>query len=105
MYVKKKWGSFKQIVFNQPCSVKVIEIEPGRQTSLHYHNMRDDLWLMLDDGISVQIGDELTDVQKDQEFVVPSGTPHRLISKSNRTVRVLEVAFGYTDESDKFKIE
>lgn len=103
MHVKKKWGCFKQLVFNQPCSVKIIEINPGQQTSFHYHNMRDDLWFVLDDGLAVQIGDKLIEAKKDQEFVVPAGTPHRLVSKSKKPVRVLEIAFGYTDESDKFK--
>lgn len=105
MLVKKEWGYFRQLTFNQPSSVKIIEISPMSSTSFHFHNMRDDLWYILDEGIKVQIGDEVFETKKSQEFVVPAGKPHRLISASEKPARILEIAFGYTDETDQVVIE
>lgn len=101
MLIEKDWGRVKQLTFNQASSVKLIEIDPGQSMRLHYHNMRDELWYVLDDGVGVQIGERVEEARRDQEFVVPSGTVHRLFSNASRPLRLLEVAFGYTDEDDQ----
>jgi mannose-6-phosphate isomerase len=105
MRIEKEWGRVKQLTFNQASSVKILEIDPKCSTRLHYHNMRDDLWLVLDDGVGIQIGDRVVVARSGQEFVVPSGTPHRLYSTVEHPVRVLEIAFGYTDEDDQVFLE
>lgn len=104
MLVKKPWGEFKQLSFNQTCTVKLITVLPNRKTSLHYHNLRDDMWVILDEGLQVQIGEDIFDASAGDEFVVPAEKVHRIISKG-RKGRVLEVAFGYSDEEDDYRFE
>lgn len=104
MLVKKPWGEFKQLSFNQTCTVKLITVLPSRKTSLHYHNLRDDMLVVLDDGLQVQIGDKILDADAGDEFVVPAEKVHRIISKGKKG-RVLEVAFGYSDEEDDYRFE
>lgn len=101
MRIKKKWGEIIQLAFNQPCSVKVIEIKPGESTTYHYHNFREDLWFVLDDGVGVVIDGKNFNASHGDEFFIPAGTPHKLYSRSNSIVRVLEIAYGFTEESDK----
>ncbi len=103
MYVKKPWGEFKQLALNQTCSVKLLTINPGQETSLHFHNLRDDMWVILDKGIKVQIGDKIYDTKPGDEFVIPAEENHRIISSKNK-VRVLEIAFGYTNEEDTHRL-
>ena len=104
MFEEKPWGFIKQFVLNQPCSVKLISLEPNQETSLHHHNLRDDMWVILDDGLEVQIGDKTYNTKSGEEYVIPAEQVHRIVSKGKKG-RVLEVAFGFTDEEDNFRLE
>lgn len=100
----RPWGNFRQFTLNEPTTVKVITVEPGERLSLQTHELRDELWIVLDDGVGVQIGDEVVDAAVGDEFVIPRRTKHRLSSRGPR-VRVLEVAFGKFDEDDIVRLE
>ena len=50
--VDKPWGKVVTYALNQPSSVRVITVEPGQETSVHYHQMRDEMWVVLDAGLS-----------------------------------------------------
>lgn len=104
MKVEKPWGSYKQYVYNKTCSVKLLILQPLQETSLHWHNLRSDTWVVLDDGVRVQIGEELHDAKVGEEFYIPSGTVHRLISTIDRPARILEIAFGYNNEEDNHRL-
>jgi mannose-6-phosphate isomerase-like protein (cupin superfamily) len=41
--VDKPWGKVVTYALNQPSSVRVITVEPGQETSVHYHQMRDEM--------------------------------------------------------------
>lgn len=104
MIEEKPWGHFRQYVFNQPCSVKLITLSPNQETSLHFHNLRDDMWVILDDGLKVQIGHEVHETKAGEEYVIPAEQLHRIISTGKKG-RVLEIAFGYTTEEDNLRIK
>lgn len=99
MKVNKPWGFYDQYVFNKACSVKILVVEAEQETSLHWHNLRSDMWIILDDGLQVQIGDEIHNATEGEEFFIPSETIHRIISTGKKG-RVLEIAFGYSSEDD-----
>jgi mannose-1-phosphate guanylyltransferase len=103
--IKKKWGEIRQLAFNQPCSVKVIQINPGQSTSYHYHNFREDLWYILDDGVGVIIDGKEYRAKAGDEFYIPAGKPHRLFSFAEKVVRILEIAYGFHEETDKVIID
>lgn len=82
----------------------MIVVQAGQATGLHYHNLRDDMWVILDDGLEVQVGDEVHHPAAGDEFIVRAGTPHRLRA-GDVPGRVLEIDFGYTMEEDDFHLE
>jgi hypothetical protein len=43
MIVDKPWGKVVTYALNQPASVRVITVEPDQETSVHYHQMRDEI--------------------------------------------------------------
>jgi len=104
MKVEKPWGFYKQYAHNKTCSVKLLTLHPRQETSIHWHNLRSDAWVVLDKGVRVQIGEELHDAKVGEEFFVPSGTVHRLISTNEVPSRVLEIAFGYNNEDDNHRL-
>jgi mannose-1-phosphate guanylyltransferase/mannose-6-phosphate isomerase len=105
MIVDKPWGKVVTYALNQPASVRVISVEPGQETSVHYHQMRDEIWVVLDPGLTLQIGNKVVDATPGEEFMVSAETTHRIANPSEKRGRVLEVAYGYTTEDDTLRLE
>lgn len=105
MIVEKPWGKVATYALNQPSSVRVITIEPGQVTSEHYHQLRDEMWVVLDPGLRIQIGNREVDAEPGLEFVVPAEEPHRITNNGDHRGRVLEIAHGYTSEDDTFRLQ
>jgi mannose-1-phosphate guanylyltransferase/mannose-6-phosphate isomerase len=103
--IEKPWGKVTTYALNQPSSVRVISIEPGQETSEHYHQLRDEMWVVLDAGLVIQIGNRVVEAQAGEEFVVSAEEPHRIRNVGDHRGRVLEVAYGYTTEDDTQRIQ
>ena len=58
MIVEKPWGKVTTYTLNQTASVRMITIDAGQTTSEHYHQLRDEMWVVLDSGLTVQICSE-----------------------------------------------
>jgi mannose-1-phosphate guanylyltransferase/mannose-6-phosphate isomerase/mannose-1-phosphate guanylyltransferase/mannose-6-phosphate isomerase len=104
MILEKPWGTIRAFTLNQPCTVKLITVNPGQETSLHYHRLRDDIWIILDEGMEVTIGDDVFRPREGEEFTVPAGVLHKIKSTGGRG-RVLEIDIGFTSENDTYRIE
>ncbi len=106
MIIDKPWGKVVTYALNQPASVRVITVEPDQETSVHYHQMRDEMWVVLDAGLSLQIGERaVDDPQPGEEFMVAAETTHRITNRGTARGRVLEIAYGYTTEDDTQRLE
>jgi mannose-6-phosphate isomerase len=104
-YVERPWGSFKQYAHNQEVTVSLMTVRPGQRLSLQSHSARAELWVVLDEGASVQIGEEVHMPGVGDELWIPSNTPHRLSGVGERPARVLEVAFGNWQQADIIRYE
>jgi mannose-6-phosphate isomerase len=102
---ERPWGRFTQYALNRPCTVKVIEVEPGQQLSLQRHRRREELWVALDDGLEFEIDDETVQPGVGEPHLVGVGTVHRVRGVGDRAARFLEVAFGHFDEDDIERLE
>lgn len=97
--VTRPWGSFKQYAFNQEVTVSLMTVSPSQRLSLQSHTARAELWIVLDAGAEVQVGESIFHPQPGEEFWIPANTAHRL-SSTGPEVRVLEVAFGNWQQAD-----
>lgn len=97
--IVRPWGSFKQFAFNEECTVSLMTVEPHKRLSLQSHTGRAELWIVLDDGAEVQVGDEILHPKAGDEIWIGADTKHRLGSLGPN-VRVLEVAFGNWQQAD-----
>jgi mannose-6-phosphate isomerase len=100
---ERPWGRFRQYTRNATTTVKIITVEAGEELSLQRHAGRDEFWVVLDDGLSIQIDDDAWDARAGDEFFVPRGSIHRVGARV--TARFLEIAFGQFDEDDIERIE
>ena len=105
MIVEKPWGKVVTYALNQPSSVRIIIVEPHQETSVHYHRMRDEMWVVLDPGLTLQIGNRIVEADVGEEFMVGAETAHRISNRGEARGRVLEIAYGYTTEDDALRIE
>ncbi len=97
--VERPWGSFKQFANNEDVTVSLMSVKPDQRLSLQSHTGRAELWIVLDDGAEVQVGEEILHPAAGDEVWIPANTKHRL-SSNGPTVRVLEVAFGNWQQAD-----
>lgn len=99
-FVERPWGSFKQFANNRDCTVSLMTVLPGQRLSLQSHTGRAELWIVIDDGARVQIGETVRDCRAGEELWIPANTKHRLSCPGSQPVRVLEVALGNWQQED-----
>ncbi len=104
MIIDKPWGKVTTYALNQPASVRVITIEPGEVTSEHYHHLRDEMWVVVDEGLTIQIGNRTVDARPGDEFMVAAEEPHRISNRGEARGRVIEITHGYTTEDDVHRL-
>lgn len=103
--VDKPWGRFEQYTHNLPSTVKIITVAPGGTLSRQYHHRRDELWVILDKGAQVQLGEEVLEPETGEKIFIPRETVHRLSAAGEREVRILEISFGEFDEEDIVRLD
>ena len=104
-HVERPWGKFRQYAWNSECTVSLMEVKPGCRLSLQSHSGRAELWIVLDDGAQVQIGDAVRDCAAGEELWIGANERHRLGCVGSRPCRVLEVAFGNWQQEDIARFE
>jgi len=98
--ITRPWGSFSQYAFNEETTVSLMTVKPGQRLSLQSHTGRAELWIVLDDGATVQVNDEVKVCSAGDEIWIPAESRHRLSCTGDAPVRVLEVAFGNWQQDD-----
>jgi mannose-1-phosphate guanylyltransferase/mannose-6-phosphate isomerase len=99
-FVERPWGSFKQFANNRDSTVSLMTVLPGQRLSLQSHTGRAELWIVIDDGAVVQVGDSEKEYKSGDEIWIPANEKHRLSCRGDKAVRVLEVAFGNWQQDD-----
>lgn len=104
-FVSRPWGTFKQYANNEDSTVSLMTVLPGKRLSLQSHTGRAELWIVIDDGAIVQVGDEIREYKAGDEIWIPVNERHRLSCSGDKPVRVLEVAFGNWQQEDISRYE
>lgn len=98
--VERPWGSFTQYANNSECTVSLMTVLPGQRLSLQSHTGRSELWIVIDNGSVIQVGEETATYRSGDEIWIPAEAKHRLGNLGPTPVRVLEVAFGNWQQED-----
>ncbi|MBI4447504.1 phosphomannose isomerase type II C-terminal cupin domain [Candidatus Woesearchaeota archaeon] len=96
--VNKPWGKFEQFALNEQTTVKILTLNPKGILSKQSHEKREELWVMLDDGLKVELDQKVLQPKKGEKIFIPKKVKHRLSSEKGG--RVLEISFGEFDEED-----
>ena len=96
--VQRDWGTY-QVLFREPgMQIKILEIEPGKQTSVQKHSKREEYFMDLDSGMN-HYSEFFINTMKTLKHV-PRNEWHVLDNKNERVRRVLEVQYGEIEEDD-----
>ena len=77
-----------------------MTVLPGQRLSLQSHTGRAELWIVIDNDSTVQVGDDIKTCQAGDEIWIPANERHRLSNGGQTPIRVLEVAFGNWQQDD-----
>jgi len=103
--VDRPWGRTQTYALNQPATARLVTMVPGGDTGAHYHRLRDELWIVLDPGLTIDIGNRVLHPEPGDEIQVPAEEPHRIRCHDEASGRVLQIAFGYQSEEDRLPVE
>ena len=101
----RPWGKFRRFPHENAGSVKIITVEPGRRLSLQYHDGRAEVWVVLDPGLEVTVGDRVWQAARNEEILIPRRAPHRIRNIGQAPARVMEIWIGRTSEADIVRLE
>jgi mannose-6-phosphate isomerase len=98
----RPWGRFRQYAHDEPVTVSLMHVLPGQRLSLQAHRGRAELWIVLDEGALVTVGERTWRPQPNEELWIGVAERHRLAhgGTHDRPIRVLEVAFGTWRQDD-----
>jgi len=104
--IPRPWGHYREYARNEPCTVWMVEMNPGEAGSLQSHEHFDELWIMMTEGAVVHVGEQILHPSALEEIWIPRGTKHRLSNKKGaQPIRMFEVAYGEVSDEDKVRHE
>jgi mannose-6-phosphate isomerase-like protein (cupin superfamily) len=105
IYIEDRpWGKFEKYVENERCTVKTLYIKPNSQTSLQYHDKRDELWKVLKGSIIIVVNDTKYKLSENDSFYIKRGLKHQIINLEKPSM-ILEISTGYFDENDIVRLK
>ena len=103
-YDKRPWGIEEILTMNEPCTVKILTVNPEQRLSLQYHNDRKEFWKIIEGEAIFEINGKKIDVKNGDEHEIGVKITHRLIGK-DKPAKVLEISFGKFNENDIVRLE
>ena len=103
--VKKPWGLFVQFSHNEKSTVKILEVKPDEMLSMQSHKKRDEFWYVLEGNPTIVLNTRIKTYKKNETIQIRKGTKHRIINKTKKIARVLEISLGNFDENDIIRYE
>ena len=98
---KRPWGDFLEFIKNQKATVKILDILPKEETSLQYHQKRDEFWYLIRGKIRAMVEDKENNLEIGNHLYIKKRQKHRLINDSQELAAILEISFGEFEEEDE----
>ncbi len=99
--IYRPWGNYSLIEESKIWKLKKIEVKPFSSLSLQMHNHRAEHWVVVEGTASVEIGQNVFELKKNESCYVPIKTKHRLSNNFKKPLILIEVQSGtYLGEDD-----
>ena len=105
IYVEDRpWGKFEKYVENEKCTVKTLYLKPNSQTSLQYHDKRDEWWKVIKGYVMVIVNDEEYKLNENDSLFIKRKSKHQIINLDEPSM-VLEISMGDFDKEDIVRVK
>ena len=102
----KPWGSFAVTYESGICKTKFIKVSPGGRSSYHYHEKREEKWVIIRGVLTVIVNDIKFKRKPGETVIIPKKVKHRFGNFTAEEVEVMEIQTGtYFAEDDIIRIE
>ena len=102
----KGWGIEKVVHNNSNYCVKLLEVNEGKECSLHYHRRKEESFLVLEGSLEIcfeQDGQrEIVVLEKGESVDIPEYLPHKF--KALKASRILEASNQDLEEDDLVRV-
>lgn len=100
--VPKLWGYEKWLENNEKYCSKMLVLKKGYQCSLHYHKIKDEMFLVTKGSVRLELGDEILQLTPGSFARVAPGVKHRFRGLADS--EILEISTHH-DEADSHRLE
>tara|TARA_Y100000310_G_scaffold343091_1_gene449149 strand:- start:328 stop:672 length:345 start_codon:yes stop_codon:yes gene_type:complete len=101
----RPWGRFLQFTKDENSTVKILEVKPGEMLSLQSHKQRKEFWYVIEGNPTVLLNDKKIKLKGGEHVRVGKRVKHRIINRTKKIVKILEIATGQFDENDIVRYE
>lgn len=102
----RPWGSYTVLEDSENFKIKRIVVKPGHRLSLQKHMHRSEHWVVVSGTATVQVGDKVSLVRKNESTYIPIGEIHRLHNEGHIPLAIIETQVGeYLGEDDIIRLE
>jgi rfaE bifunctional protein kinase chain/domain len=100
--VSKIWGYEKWLENNDRYCSKILWLKKGYQCSLHYHKIKDEMFLVTQGHVKLELGNKIIHMMPGSFIRIPPGIKHRFggVEESE----ILEISTHHS-EKDSYRIE
>lgn len=100
--VPKVWGHEKWLENNEKYCSKLLSLKKGYQCSLHYHKIKDEMFLVTKGHIRLELGKRILHMREGSFVRIPPRTLHRF--RGIEDSAILEISTHHSEE-DSYRIE
>ena len=102
----RPWGRWEEYIFEPTYRVKRIMVFPGKRLSLQRHQLREEVWVMVEGSGLVTLGDKTYPIKKGDVLNIPKYTIHRIENNTESEPLVfIETQMGICPEDDIERLE
>lgn len=88
------WGIKETLHYAKGYKVKKITIFPGKELSMHVHQLRSEHWAIVSGTATIQLHEKIQEYGQNESIFVPMGTPHQIANRSTEDLVIIEVSIG-----------
>lgn len=101
----RPWGRWEEYLFEPMYRVKRILVFPGKRLSLQYHELRSEVWVIVQGKAMVTVGEKTFEAGAGDVVRIEKGQLHRIENHTNETVVFIETQVGVCPEEDIVRVE
>ncbi len=101
MYEERRWGTLQTLDITDGDYTKRIRIFEGMNSSLHYHRLRDEIWVILSGMGKLILEDNLISLKPGSTVRIAKGQQH--IVKAVTDLEFLEIHLGEEQDDDIYR--